>query len=124
MNFTRENLTVNTVRQVEPGCIRIGDQLITENIVLMPDAVLRGLHLHNFDKLSVQDLEPVLEAETEMLILGAGWCSKLPPRELVFALARRGIAVEIMDTPAACRTFNILISEGRRPTAILIIIEG
>jgi uncharacterized protein len=39
----------------------------------------------------------------------------------MFALARRGIGLETMDTPAACRTFNILVNEGRRPTAILKI---
>ena len=121
--FTRDNPVANTVRQVEPGSIRVGEQLIMENLVLTPDEVLLGLPLHDFDRLSTEDLEPVLDAETDMLILGAGWRSRLPPRELVFAMARRGIAVEIMDTPAACRTFNILIGEGRRPIAILNIRE-
>ena len=121
MKFTRDDLTAITVRHVEPGAIRVGDQLITRNIVLTPDAVLDDLSLHEFDKLSERDLEPLLHDKPDMLILGSGWRSMLPPRDLVFALARRGIAVEIMDTPAACRTFNILVAEGRRPTAILTV---
>jgi uncharacterized protein len=56
-----------------------------------------------------------------MLILGTGWRQCLPPRDLMFGLARRGIGLEMMDTPAACRTFNILIAEGRRPAAILLL---
>jgi uncharacterized protein len=34
-------------------------------------------------------------------------------------MARRGVGIEVMDTPAACRTFNILVAEGRRPAAII-----
>ena len=48
----------------------------------------------------------------------------LPPRELVFALARKGIGFEAMDTPAACRTFNILIGEDRDVAAVLLIEDG
>jgi len=122
MKFTKDDRTANSVQQVEPGAIRIGEQTIRENIVLTPDEILRDLPLHDFDTLAAADLEPLLEPQPEMLILGTGWRSVLPPRDLVFALARRGIAVECMGTPAACRTFNILLSEGRRPTAILTVL--
>jgi uncharacterized protein len=44
-----------------------------------------------------------------------------PPRELVFALARRGIGLEFMDTPAAARTYNVLASEGRQVAAVLYL---
>ena len=54
-------------------------------------------------------------------MIGAGWSPALPPRELTFAMARLGIGFEVMDTPAACRTFNILVAEGRRPAAVLVI---
>jgi len=87
--------------------------------VVTPDAILRNLSVHDFDMLTVQKLEPLLQPDTEILILGSGWQPMLPPRDLVFSLAKRGVAVEIMDTPAACRTFNILLAEGRRPAAIL-----
>ena len=42
-----------------------------------------------------------------------------PPRELTFALARRRVGLEIMDTAAAARTFNVLAGDGRRVTAVL-----
>lgn len=119
MKFNREQRSGNTIRQVEPGAIRIGNELLQEDVVVTPDAILRNLSVHDFDMLTVQKLEPLLQPDTEILILGSGWQSMLPPRDLVFSLAKRGVAVEIMDTPAACRTFNILLAEGRRPAAIL-----
>ena len=123
MKFTRDERTAHSIRHVEPGAIRIGEEIIRENVVLTPDQILRGLPLYDFDSLSLPDLEQLLEPPPEMLILGTGWRNVLPPRELTFALGRRGIAMECMGTPAACRTFNILISEGRRPTAILTVLE-
>lgn len=119
MKFNREQRSGNTIRQVEPGAIRIGNELLQEDVVVTPDAILRNLSVHDFDMLTVQKLEPLLQPDTEILILGSGWQPMLPPRDLVFSLAKRGVAVEIMDTPAACRTFNILLAEGRRPAAIL-----
>jgi uncharacterized protein len=71
------------------------------------------------DKLGEEHLRALLETDPEMIIVGSGWSAAFAPRDLVFALARRGIGLEFMDTPAACRTFNILVNEGRRPAAVI-----
>ena len=101
--------------------ITIGDESISENVVLFRDEIARGISIANTDELSEQDLEDLLSKQPEIVLLGTGWQTQRPPRELVFAMARRGIGFETMDTPAACRTFNILVSEGRDVAAVLII---
>jgi uncharacterized protein len=55
------------------------------------------------------------------VILGTGERSVFPPRELTFAFARRRVGLEVMNTGAAARTFNVLVGEGRRLAAILYI---
>lgn len=68
-------------------------------------------------------LEPILSVEPriEVLIAGTGPALKPLSPALVGALARRGVAVDAMNTGAACRTLTVLLSEGRRAGAALLL---
>lgn len=123
MKFTRDQLSAITVRHVEPGQIRIGQEVVHNNVLLTADQEIHDWQVGGLHDLDETDFAEVMEAEPEMIIFGTGWAPYFPPREIVFALARRGIGFETMDTPAACRTFNILINEGRRAAAALIVNE-
>ncbi len=62
--------------------------------------------------------------ELDLLLLGTG-ARFVPPSPALTALLRaRGIAVEAMTTPAACRTFNLLLAEERRVAALLLPLDG
>jgi len=121
MKFIREQESAVTVRHVEKGMIRIGDDVISENVILFRDEVRHGWSANDIENLQEDELGGLIAEGPEILILGCGWRSILPPRDLMFALARKGIGFETMDTPAACRTFNILVSEGRDVAAVLVI---
>lgn len=121
MLFSREDATELTIRSVDRHAIRIGDETLTVSVALTAERIVGEWQVTSLDDLTIADLETVLAAEPELLVLGTGWQQRLPPRELMFSLARRGIGLEMMDTPAACRTFNILIAEGRRPAAVLML---
>lgn len=121
MKFVREASSAVTVRHVEKGLLKIGNEEIRENVVLFRDSIRRGWEAGDVEALTEQDFADLIAAEPEIVVFGTGWRSCLPPREVVFALARRGIGFETMDTPAACRTFNILISEDRDVAAVLIV---
>lgn len=121
MNFTRENPSSLSVRQVEPGLVRIGEETITENVLIFRERIQRGINIDDVATLDERELDELLAQKPEIVILGTGWQAQRPARELVFAMARRGIGFESMDTAAACRTFNILLSEGRDVAAILVI---
>ena len=123
LSFARDKPSAVSVRQVEPGAVKIGDEIVTDNVLIFRDEIQRGIGVDDVAALREQDLAELLGAEPEIVIVGTGWNAERPPRELVFAMARRGIGFETMDTPAACRTFNILQSEGRDVAAILIIQE-
>ena len=74
------------------------------------------------DALDIAHLRPLAEApgEVDVLLVGTGAASSVPPRELRAALRELGINVETMTTSAACRTFNVLLAEERKVAAALI----
>jgi uncharacterized protein len=121
MKFVREPGSAVTVRHVEPGKIKIGNEELIDNVVLFRDEIRRDWQPADIDNPTSQDLAELIREKPEVIIFGTGWQARLPPRELVFALARRGIGFEMMDTPAACRTFNVLVSEDRDVAAVLIL---
>ena len=121
MKFTRDTIVLNTISKVERNSIQIGEEIYSNNIGLLPDTIIDAWPVCPIAELSEETLLPILESLPELLILGSGWKQKYPPRELLFSLARRGIGLEVMDTPAACRTFNILVSEDRLPAAVLYL---
>jgi uncharacterized protein len=123
LNFTRDKPARLTIRRIEPGAVKIGDETVRENVLIFRDEIQRGIAIDDVATLSEQQLDDLLCQQPEIVILGTGWEAHQPPRELVFAMARRGVGFETMDTPAACRTFNILLSEGRDVAAILVIRE-
>ena len=121
MKFNREAPTAVTIRHVEKGRIKVGAETVTESVVLFRDSVQRGAVAGDVSRLTVDDLQHLIDQGPEIIIVGTGWTPTLPPRELVFALAKKGIGFEVMDTAAACRTYNILVHEDRRVAAALII---
>ena len=120
MKFSRDARAVQSIRKIERGGITIGEQHYTQSLALNHEQII-GEWSTPLDSLTADALAPVLEWQPEMLILGSGWGTARPPRDLVFELAKKGIGLEVMTTDAACRTFNILIGEGRQPAALLYI---
>jgi uncharacterized protein len=121
MQITRERNSPITVRHVEPGELRVGDEVVRHNVVLAVDSDIREWTAPDVEHLVESDFADLFDSELETILLGTGWKPVFPPRQLVFALARRGIGFESMTTPAACHTFNILLNEGRRAAAVLIV---
>lgn len=110
-----------TVRNVERGAIKVGTDVVHDNVVIRSDQVIPGWNVADVANVRMQDFVDYLDDDTEIVLLGTGWRTLLPPRELVFAMARQGVGFETMDTPAACRTFNILVAEDRDVAAFLIV---
>lgn len=72
-------------------------------------------------ELHLAALEVALEAGLEVLLLGTGARLRWPARSLVREVNARGVGFEVMDTPTACRTYNVLALERRRVAAALVI---
>ena len=121
MKFTLESPTAVTIRSVADGEIRIGEQRFARTVALSAEGVLDGWEQKSLESLAVDDFELLLTPRPEVVVLGTGPAHVIPPRELMFAFARQGIGFEAMDTRAAARTFNVLVSEGRQVAALLYL---
>lgn len=65
----------------------------------------------------------VAASDVDILIIGCGAAFEPPPKGLREGLKEEGVALEWMDTGAACRTFNVLLAEDRAAAAALIAVE-
>jgi len=121
LKFTRELSARLVIRNVSETAMRVNDTEYFESIVLTPDDQLTIWSDKPIADLTDADFDSVFDTKPEIVLLGTGTSNVFPPRELTFAFARRGIGLEVMDTPAAARTFNVLANEGRRVAAVLCI---
>lgn len=93
------------------------------SVVVLPHET-RPWPVRSMAELTMDSLAPILTAEPRpaVLLLGCGKGMSVIPREIKNALRAAGIVVEPMDTGAACRTYNVLLTEGRDVAAALIAV--
>ena len=119
LKFTREFPGTVTIHSVDANGVRIRDKVWKKTIAVTTDAVLDDWEAPAVDALRADHFEALLAHDPELVILGCGRSQIFPPRELTFAFARRGVGLDVMDTRAAARTFNVLAGEGRKVAAVL-----
>lgn len=122
MKFHLQAGNSTTVTGLGEGWVRVGATEYRENLLLTPESVATGWAKNGFDALGEQDFAHLLEHRPEIVLLGTGATQRFPHPRLTAALAHARVGVEVMDTRAACRTFNILTAEGRRVLAALIVV--
>jgi uncharacterized protein len=121
MKLTDDRLTgVNLVRSYAPGELRIGETVLHRSCLVRADR-LADWRPQRLDDLTIEDLEPIFALEPEIVVLGSGPQQRFLPATLMAAVLSRGIGCEVMETGAACRTYNILASEDRRVVAALLL---
>lgn len=111
------------VTAYEPGRVAINGRFLSRSLLLTPDQLDETWGPEAFAALTPDHLVPLTTFACDVVLIGTGRQQRFPPPTLLRPLidARRGF--EIMDTAAACRTYNILVAEGRAVLAALII-EG
>ncbi len=109
-----------TVTSYGPGFIAVNETRYTGHLIIAPQAPVAAWNVTGFDALRADDFAALLPLAPEVVVLGTGARQRLPHPRLLAALTALRIGVEAMDTAAACRTYNILMSEGRRVVAVLL----
>lgn len=111
---------VQTITAHGPGWIGVGAERITRNVVIASN----GQRLDwagSFDELGPEHFDMLAQLQVEVVIFGSGTRIRFPRPAWLAGLAGRRIGVETMDTPAACRTYNILAQEGREVAVALLL---
>jgi uncharacterized protein len=109
------------VRAYSPGEVRIGDTVIRRSCLLRADRLVTDWRPQTLNEVAAEDLHAILALEPEIVVLGSGTKQRFPRPDLIHELLARGIGCEVMDTGAACRTYNVLVSEERRVVAALLL---
>jgi len=120
MKFHLSTPNGNVITGLGPGWVRVGAQEYRTGIVVTPDNVSEW-GVAGFDPLTEADFAQLLAHAPEIVLLGTGANLRFPHPRLTHAFAAARVGIEVMDTPAACRTFNILAAEGRKVVAALIV---
>ena len=92
----------------------------TQNIALMPDRLITNWTNAEFNTLKLADFEFLVSLNADIILLGTGKQLRFPPPELLQPLVKAQKSIEVMDIHAACRTYNMLVSEGRHVLAALL----
>jgi uncharacterized protein len=104
-----------------PGFVRINQREVRTGVIVTADEIVEGWAPAGFGGLTAADFEQLVRLDPEVVLLGTGRRQAFPTRALTVALIEARVGLEVMDTGAACRTFNILSAEGRRVAAALLI---
>jgi uncharacterized protein len=102
------------------GYVSVNDRRYQGNLVVAPHDV-SVWNAESFDALTPAHFEALLELKPEIVILGTGERLRFPRPQVTRALAQASVGFEAMDTRAACRTYNILMSEGRAVVAAIFV---
>jgi uncharacterized protein len=122
MHFTEADTSGGLIVQsYEPGRLLISGKLHQANLILTPTRILPDWDCHAAATASAAQFAPTLSLKPEIILFGTGSRQIFPSPAVYAAVLNQGIGLEVMDTGAACRTYNILMSEGRRVAAALII---
>ncbi len=117
------------IRAIEPGRIKVvglhGGQparrWLERSFILTPERLIDDWPVDDIGTLALPQLEVLLAAGADLILLGTGEHQRFPPPALLAPFGRQGIGCEVMGTAAACRTYNVLAAEGRAVAAALII---
>jgi len=118
MKFAEDHNSANyKISGYDHDSIGINGLPHAQSLVLSPMELLNDWEPTEYNELKTQHLDAIYAMKPEIIILGTGLKQLFPPAEILRRLAKEQIGYEIMDTQAACRTFNILMAEDRNVVA-------
>jgi uncharacterized protein len=116
-----ENSASNKIISYSDDSFTLKNKLIKSNIVISKDKLIEHWSVDSYKILAMQHMETVISWQPEIILLGTGNESGFQNFELLAYITSKNIGLEIMDTGAACRSYNLLIDEGRNVVACLFL---
>jgi uncharacterized protein len=123
MKFSLDNNpTGYSIRYYKTGEITLHNgTIITQSFIITPNALITDWLPQSLAELNASHMEQFIELHPAVVILGVGPSLQFPASEVLMPLLNANIGVDVMDTTAACRTFNLLAAEGRNVAAGLLL---
>lgn len=103
------------------GWIEVNEARYTRSLIVLPNLLVTDWDAVSFEHLNEAHFERLADLKPEVILLGTGDIHRFAHPRLSRSLTEAGIGIECMTTAAACRTYNILMAEGRHVAAALIV---
>ncbi len=116
-----DNQALYQIYSYSPGLIQINETKYSQSVIITPTQLIDHWPPQSISALSADSLRIIINFHPDVLLIGTGSQLIFPALEIYGELINAGIGVEIMDTSAACRTYNALSAENRNVVAALII---
>ena len=116
-----QNASKNSITAYGRGYVAVNGERYERSLIVMPDRIVTDWNVPDLASLTQHKIEALALLKPELVLLGTGEILRFPDSRLLASLFSAAIGAEMMDTRAACRTYNILAQEGRNVAAALII---
>ena len=123
MKFQPDRSEAQTISGYGPGWITVDREKISQSVILGSKGTREPWECARFEDLTAEHFAQLALLEAELVIFGSGKRNRFPPPAWQAPLMARRMGLETMDTAAACRTYNILASEGRN-VVVALVLEG
>ncbi|HET7730097.1 MAG TPA: Mth938-like domain-containing protein [Usitatibacter sp.] len=111
----------NTFTGYGAGYVEVNRARHQASLVVSGERLITDWPARSVEALQADHLAAIVALAPEIVLLGTGARFRFPEPSLLAPLYQAGIGVEVMDTPAACRTYNILLAEGRNVIAAVVL---
>lgn len=112
---------VNIINAYTADSVSVNGEAHGRSILVPPTGEVIHWDVGALAELTEAHFARIAQAHPELVVFGSGKLLRFPPAALLRPLMAARIGIETMDTPAACRTYNILVAEGRQVMAALLI---
>jgi uncharacterized protein len=120
MKLTLDKTAANLIRAYDAEGFLVGERRIARSLLIGASLLDETALPSESTSLSASHFATLAATGAEIVILGTGSIARFPPPALAQALYRCRIGLEVMDTGAACRTYNVLVTEGRHVVGALL----
>ena len=114
MNINLETTNKHAIQAYSPTQIKINSVNYEQNIIVCNEAIESDWSIHRIQDLNENTLAPLLSYQPEIIIIGHSLPGQFPPASIIQKINSQKIGLESMSIGAACRTYNVLLSENRR----------
>lgn len=121
MKLQPDKSDVQTLTAHGPGWVAINNERVESSVIVGSRGERFDWNCNRFDEIGPEHFAQLASLGAELIIFGSGSRIRFPQAAWLQALMAQRTGVETMDTPAACRTYNILASEGRHVVAALLV---
>ena len=121
IEIDKANLGGNKIISYTDDCFKLNNRLIRKNLIISKNYIHEDLLTKNFQDFALQHLKIVMSWDPEIILIGSGKKAILPNADWINHTNAKNIGLELMNTGAACRSYNLLIDEGRNVVACLFL---